>query len=82
MRITQDLAAVTYPWALSTLTASPGARAHYDKRKDAGDWHAAASRNLVNKLLGCLHHCLQTGTRYNEAIAFPTTETKIFDLAA
>jgi transposase len=82
-RVKNDrLAAVTYPWALSTLTASPGARAHYDKRKDTGDWHAAAQRNLVNKLLGCLHHCLQAGTRYNEAIAFPTTETKILDLAA
>ena len=49
------------------LTASPGARAHYDLRKDAGDRHAAAQRNLF----GCLHHCLITGQHYDEATAFP-----------
>jgi hypothetical protein len=34
--------------------------------------HVAAQRNLFNRLLGCLHHCLATGTHYDEAIAFPT----------
>ena len=52
------LAAVGYTWAFSALTASPGARARYDRRKDAGDRHAAAQRNLFGRLLGCLHHCL------------------------
>jgi hypothetical protein len=65
------LAAVGYIWAFSALTASPGARAHYDRRKDAGDRHAAAERNLFARLLGCLHHCLLTGQHYDEAIAFP-----------
>ena len=41
-----------------------------------GDRHTAAQRNLFNRLLGCLHHCLQTGQRYNEATAFPTTQTE------
>jgi hypothetical protein len=54
----------------SALTASPGARARYDNA--AGDGHIAAQRNLFNRLLGCLHHCLQTRTRYNEQAAFPT----------
>jgi hypothetical protein len=58
-------------WAFSALTASPGARAHYDRRKDAGDRHAAAQRNLFNRLLGCLRHCLATGQRYDETTAFP-----------
>jgi hypothetical protein len=58
-------------WAFSALTASPGARAHYDRRRHAGDRHAAAERNLFNRLLGCLHHCLATGQHYNEATAFP-----------
>ena len=31
------LAAAGYNWAFSALTASPGARAHYDRRRDAGD---------------------------------------------
>ncbi|WP_254191099.1 IS110 family transposase, partial [Nocardia noduli] len=45
-------------WAFSALTKSPGARAHYDKRKAAGDHHNAALRNLANKLLGRIWWCL------------------------
>jgi transposase len=69
----QRLAAVGYVWAFAALTASPGARTHYNKRKTTGDRHTAAQRNLFNRLLGCLHHCLQTRQHYNEHIAFPTT---------
>ena len=65
------LANAGYAWAFSALTASPGARAHYDRRKDAGDRHAAAQRNLFSRLLGCLHHCLATGQHYDETTAFP-----------
>jgi transposase len=65
------LAQAGYIWAFSALTASPGARAHYDRRKDAGDRHAAAQRNLFGRLLGCLHHCLATGQHHDEATAFP-----------
>jgi transposase len=65
------LAAAGYIWAFSALTASPGARAHYDRRRDDGDRHAAAQRNLFGRLLGCLHHCLITGQHYDEATAFP-----------
>jgi transposase len=65
------LAAAGYTWAFSALTASPGARAHYDRRKQAGDRHAAAQRNLFSRLLGCLWHCLITGQHYDEATAFP-----------
>lgn len=67
----QRLAAAGYVWAFAALTASPGARAHYDRRKAAGDRHAAAQRNLFGRLLGCLHHCLATGQHYNEHTAFP-----------
>jgi transposase len=65
------LASAGYTWAFSALTASPGARAHYDRRKDTGDRHTAAQRNLFNRLLGCLHHCLTTGQHYDETTAFP-----------
>lgn len=68
----QRLAAAGYVWAFSALTASPGARAHYDRRRARGDGHVAAQRNLFNRMLGCLHHCLATGNTYDEAIAFPT----------
>jgi transposase len=64
------LAAAGYIWAFSALTASPGARAHYDRRRDAGDRHAAAERNLFGRLLGCLHHCLATSQHYDETTAF------------
>ena len=75
------LAAAGYAWAFSALTASPGARAHYDRRRDAGDRHAAAQRNLFGRLLGCLHHCLATGQHYDEAIAFPSAATKLPEAA-
>ena len=71
----QRLASVGYVWAFAALTASPGARAHYDRRKAAGDRHVAAQRNLFNRLLGCLHHCLAASTQYDEATAFPTTSS-------
>jgi transposase len=67
----QRLAAVGYLWAFSAITASPGARNHYDKRRASGDRHAAAQRNLFGRLLGCLHHCLATGQYYDENSAFP-----------
>lgn len=66
----QRLAATGYIWAFAALTASPGARAHYDRRRQAGDRHAAAQRNLFNRLLGCLHHCLASGKHYSEHTAF------------
>ena len=54
----QRLAAVGYVWAFAALTASPHARAHYDRRRAAGDWHPAALRNLFNRFLAQIHHCL------------------------
>jgi transposase len=66
----QRLAAVGYVWAFSALTASSGARAHYDRRRQANERHTAAQRNLFNRMIGMLHHCLQTGQSYNEQIAF------------
>jgi hypothetical protein len=58
-------------WAFSTLTASPGARAYYHRRRAAGDGHEAALRNLANKLVGQLHHCLHHRTAYLEHLAWP-----------
>lgn len=78
----QRLASVGYLWAFASLNASPGARAHYDRRRSSGDRHAAAQRNLFNRLIGILHHCLQTGQHYNENIAFPTSRTTPSQLAA
>jgi hypothetical protein len=48
---------------------------NYDRRKTADDTHNAALRNLANKLLSKLWHCLQTNTPYHETSAWPTLET-------
>ncbi|MEU7061733.1 IS110 family transposase [Streptomyces sp. NPDC046197] len=62
-----------YLWAFSAITASPGAKAHYRRRRDDhGDWHAAAQRNLFNRMLGQLYHCLQEHELFDEQTAFPT----------
>jgi len=66
----QRLASVGYQWAFATLIPSPGARAHYDRRRGSGERHNAALRNLYNRLLGCLHHCLLERQLYNEQHAF------------
>lgn len=46
--------------------------AHYRRRRDAhGDWHAAALRNLFNRMIGQLYHCLQNHELFDEQVAFP-----------
>nr|WP_308408471.1 transposase [Streptomyces samsunensis] len=68
----QRLAAVGYIWAFSSLTKSPGARAHYDRRRKAGDRPTAAQRNLFNRFMGMLYFCLQHREPYDESKAFPS----------
>ena len=64
------LAATGYMWAFAALrSAEP--RAHYDRRRESGERHTAALRNLFNKLLGCLYQCLQRDTLYDPARGFP-----------
>ncbi len=64
------LADAIYLWAFASLSASPGARAFYDYRRDAGDTHHAALRNLGNRLVGILHGCLVSHTSYDENTAW------------
>lgn len=45
----QRLASAGYIWAFAALTASPGARAHYDRRRSIEERHVAAQRNLFNR---------------------------------
>jgi transposase len=53
-------------WAFCALSASPGARAFYDQRRDANDSHHQALRALGNRLVGILHGCLRHHTHYDE----------------
>lgn len=75
MRVVRNkrLGQAAYLWALPMLAHSPGARAHYDRRRAAGDSYSAAARNLTNRGLGMLYHCLQTRQLYDENKAFAHT---------
>lgn len=67
------LADACHWWAFTTLTKSTGARAHYDRRRAAGDHHNAALRNLANKLIGRLWWCLVHRQPWDERGAWPNT---------
>ncbi|WP_395292892.1 IS110 family transposase [Kitasatospora hibisci] len=69
-------------WAFSSLRASPDADAHYRRRRDHGDWHAAAQRNLLNRLLGQLFHCLQNRRPFDEQLAFAVPQRPASAVAA
>lgn len=71
-RVKNDrLAAVGFVWAFAATPRPGPVKDHYDRRRARGDRHAAALRNVFNRFLGCLHHCLQTGQTYDETKAFP-----------
>ena len=57
-------------WALCALSASPGARTHYDQHCAAGDTHHQALRALGSRLVGILHGCLRHHTPYDEHTAW------------
>jgi hypothetical protein len=67
--------------AFAALTASPGARAYYDQLRARGVSHRAALRQLANRLVGILHGCLKTRTRY-KATAWPRRADNPGNLAA
>ncbi len=69
-------------WAFAMLTKSPGARAHYDRRRAAGDHHNAALRNLANKLIGRLWWCLQNEQHWDETAAWNDPATTPIPAAA
>ncbi|MGH8974123.1 MAG: IS110 family transposase, partial [Acidimicrobiia bacterium] len=57
-------------WAFCAITASSGARAFYDQRRQNGDTHQRALRALANRLVGLLHGCLRHHTLYDEHTAW------------
>ena len=64
------LGAALHQQAFSALRASPGARAYYDSLRARKIGHHAALRQLANRLVGILHSCLKTGTKYDEDTAW------------
>jgi transposase len=65
------LAGIGYSWAFSASARPSPAREHYLRRRSRGDGHPAALRHLYNRMLGQLHHCLQTRQTYDPIKAFP-----------
>lgn len=65
------LAAVDFVWAFAAIPRPGPVKDQYDRRRTHGDRHAAALRNVFNRLLGQLYHCLQTGHTYDASKAFP-----------
>ena len=61
-------------WAYSSLKASPGARAFYDRHRAAGNTHHQALRALSNRWVGILHGCLRHRTLYDEHTAWAPPE--------
>ncbi|NQU38093.1 MAG: IS110 family transposase [Actinobacteria bacterium] len=61
-----------YWQAMSAMSASAGARGHYDRHRAKGDTHHQALRALSNRLVGILHGCLRNNTIYDENTAWPT----------
>lgn len=65
------LAGIGYSWVFTAAARPSPTRAHYLRRRERGDGHPAALRHLFNRMLGQLHHCLQTGQTYDPIKAFP-----------
>ncbi|WP_406295289.1 hypothetical protein [Streptomyces sp. NBC_00624] len=71
-----------YLSAFSAPNATPGAKSPYRRRREHGAWHASARRNLFDRLLGQLYHCLQQSQPHDEAIAFPSSSDEMHMAAA
>lgn len=66
----RHLADALFLWAFAAISASPGARAYYDRRRTHGDTHNQALRSLANRFVGVLHGCLASGELYDEHLAW------------
>jgi hypothetical protein len=63
--------------AFAALNNSPGARAFYDGQRARGATHYQALRTLANRLVGILHGCLRSHTRYDEHLAWHSQPDKL-----
>jgi transposase len=68
------LAAVGFVWAFAGIPRPGPIKDLYDRRRAHGDRHATALRNVFNRSLGQLWHCLQTNQLYDQTKAFPTPD--------
>ena len=71
------LADACFLWAFCSLTQSPGARRYDDALRAGGKTHRQALRQLANRWVGILHHCLQARAAYREALAWPESAAEL-----
>jgi transposase len=57
-------------WAFCAMRGSPGPKTYYQQLRARNIGHQAALRQLANRLVGTLHGCLKTHTRYDERTAW------------
>jgi len=69
------LADALQQWAFCAMRGSPGARSYYLQLRARNIGHQAALRQLANRLVGILHGCLKTHTRYDEHTAWAHLRT-------
>lgn len=55
-----------YWWSFVVATSTPSGKAALAHRKEQGDKHNAALRNIANRLVGCLWHCIVTGEVWDD----------------
>ena len=73
----KHLGDATQQWAFCAMRGSPGARAYYLALRKRGTGNQAALRQLANRLVGILHGCLKTSTRYDEDTAWAHHATAV-----
>jgi Transposase/Transposase IS116/IS110/IS902 family len=66
-----------FQWASCAKNTSPGAKYLYYQHRAAGNSYPQAVRAVANRLVGILHGCLRTRTRYDEHTAWP--DVKLLD---
>jgi transposase len=69
------LADALQQWAFCAMRGSPGARSYYQQLRARNIGHQGALRQLANRLVGILHGCLKTHTRYDEHTAWAHLRT-------
>ena len=59
-----------YWWSFNAASTPSGKAAYTHRREVQGDKQNAALRNIANRLVGCLWHCLSTGEMWDDSSAW------------
>lgn len=65
VRYNRRLGQAVVLWMMPLRNSAPEAKVYYQRRRDRGDKHGTAVRNLANKYLAFLAACVRTDTLYD-----------------